>query len=147
MSNVSRFLKEVKTLDYMITGDPRNETYLAHYGVLGMKWGVRHNPQRAYQKASKKFNKLAKKSDKQLDKAGKYNAKANRTRIGNTHRNAEIARRSYRKGERAAKKASKWMKSMEKEFSKQKAVSIDPAMTKKGDALMERYRMMRVGGM
>ena len=41
-----------------------NEDELKHYGVLGMKWGVHRNPQRAYEKATKKLYKLNKKSQK-----------------------------------------------------------------------------------
>lgn len=31
---------------------------LEHYGVIGMKWGVRKDPERAYERASKKLKKL-----------------------------------------------------------------------------------------
>ena len=33
---------------------------LQHYGVLGMKWGVKRNPTKAYIKASKKRDRLNK---------------------------------------------------------------------------------------
>ena len=39
-----------------ITERYNNEIY--HYGVLGMKWGVRKNPSKAYVKASKKQIRL-----------------------------------------------------------------------------------------
>ena len=133
--------------DHIVFYDENGSLSLAHYGVLGMKWGVRHNPQRAYEKATKKFNKLANKSDKYTDKAGKYNYKANRQRIGSTHRNAEIARRAYSKGMRYTKRASKWMKSMEKEFSKQSIVALDEELISKGKMMTERYRMTRVSGL
>lgn len=31
---------------------------LTHYGVLGMRWGVRRNPTKAYTKAKKKREKI-----------------------------------------------------------------------------------------
>ena len=48
---------------------------LAHYGVLGMKWGVRKDPKAAYQKASNKLSRLNdsafKKKGKSLKSSGK----------------------------------------------------------------------------
>lgn len=42
---------------------------LEHYGVLGMKWGVRKDPSKAYRKASTKASKLKKKYIKRSSKA------------------------------------------------------------------------------
>lgn len=46
---------------------------LVHYGVLGMKWGVRKNPSRAYTKAVKKRTKLE-------NKAVNYNLRSTKLR-------------------------------------------------------------------
>lgn len=35
-----------------------NENELMHYGVLGMKWGVRKDPSKTYAKVARKLNKL-----------------------------------------------------------------------------------------
>ena len=32
--------------------------FLEHYGVIGMRWGVRKNPERAFQKSKRKLQKL-----------------------------------------------------------------------------------------
>lgn len=35
-----------------------NEQHLAHYGVKGMRWGVRKDPDRAYTKAVNKLRRI-----------------------------------------------------------------------------------------
>ena len=104
--------------------DYYNDTeYLAHYGVLGMRWGVRHNPKRTYQKATKKRDKLIQKANKKTDKAKKAVAKTpsramrwNDIGIAVYDRKMRSINAKNAKAARAQLKAEKWIKSMEKEF-------------------------------
>ena len=78
--------------------------YLAHYGVLGMKWGVRHDPEptvgaanavaRMYQKNPRAMERWDKRRKKQADRIQKKRIKAER------QRNEYL----YKKGDRLAKK-------------------------------------------
>lgn len=49
---------------------------LEHYGVLGMKWGVRKDPDRAYRKSVDKLKKLDTNADKAKIKAAKSDLKS-----------------------------------------------------------------------
>lgn len=64
--------------DYIITRELSNkEDELQHYGVIGMKWGVRHDAAKAYSKAVTKSNKLQDKVEKTGHKYTKKSQKAN----------------------------------------------------------------------
>ena len=101
-----------------------SQEYLAHYGVLGMKWGVRHDPKSAYRKALKKSDKLQTKAATANEKAEKARTKAKNSRYGITDtgrtiwKNRQIkAGKATRKADKATKKAEKWISRMNQEFS------------------------------
>lgn len=101
------------------------ENYLCHYGAKGMKWGVRHNPEKVFTKANAKYeryqakiNKLKTKSDKATAKKYKRANPLIRTEISdaryrNASRKADKATAKYLKAKR---KAEKWVEAMNKTF-------------------------------
>lgn len=108
---------------------------LMHYGVVGMKWGVRKDPKKAYSKASKKLDKLDKKVSKRKDTVSKRTRTYNRSKYGWGLRKPEkekrkLGRAQY-KYEKSVRRAAKWVSQMEDEFSKTN-VKLSPAQVKKG---------------
>lgn len=109
---------------------------LQHYGVLGMRWGVRKNPSKAYAKASKKSDRLQERAEKLKNKATKKQNKAvkaaNRTYSWNLFKysssqigaKAKAAAKATKKAEKAAAKADKWMNKMSETFSQVKVSEI-----------------------
>lgn len=97
------------------------EDELKHYGVVGMKWGVRKNPQKAYEKASKKLSRIDKKLEKQKAKTEKR-TRQSRERFVFRDVYANSAQWHGRKYLKNAKKAEKWVKQMDKTFA---STSID----------------------
>lgn len=98
---------------------------LEHYGVLGMKWGVRKDPDRAFAKSSDKLRKLDKKVVKSTSRYRKVRAKGERKLANATSRKeldkavayqTKVARKKQ-KADNRLKRALKWYESMAKTFS------------------------------
>lgn len=105
---------------------------LEHYGVVGMRWGVRKDKDKAYAKSMKKLSALDKKAQKKKDRSDKYSAKADRKAAkANTvrsyrksqkltkqaHKNYVRAHRTLKSSIRARKRAEKWVNEMNKTFT------------------------------
>lgn len=111
---------------------------LRHYGVLGMKWGVRKGQtQKAYTKASKKLQKLNNMADKAQQKSRKAMLKAEKKRYSwfASEEDYEEALAKAQKVQYEANKkihkAHKWYESMEKVF-KDTDVSLSQEQISKG---------------
>lgn len=112
---------------------------LEHYGVLGMKWGVRKDPSKTYSKAGDKLKKLDKnvdktqtKAQKSMEKAWSKNNSAQRAFLLKGVKKWRAAGQSnrtikaYAKNRKAVSKAMRWQKAMEKVFKNVTLNDTDP---------------------
>lgn len=118
-----------------VSSKPELDDALAHYGVMGMKWGVRKNPEKAYSKARAKSEKLSKKYSKAYDKYLKK-AKKNKMFPIKLASTRSVAR-ARAKADLIDAKKKKWDEQVEKVFSenKQKNLSKLEKMRKEHDSL------------
>lgn len=112
-----------------VFSEPRRKDDIEHYGVVGMKWGVRKDPQRAHTRASQKLDKLDKKATKAASRISQKEAKSvAKQRKADTavlfrKSKARAADRSIGKAEKArykyferVEKAKNWYTKMENAF-------------------------------
>lgn len=121
---------------------------LYHYGVKGMKWGVRRDPSKAYVKASKKRANLEKKYAKTTKKLYKASSKlataqrrysgwgltSNQTLLKRTKQVARYGRRQ----EKLERKLNKWMDAMSETFDKKTIKQVSPEARKRGEDYVNR---------
>lgn len=115
-----------------------NELY--HYGVIGMKWGVRKNPSKAYAMAMRKSNKIEKRRAKTEAKAHKLMKQG--AKLYNRYRLTDFREIGNEKMVRAhalevkaadiAKSGERWKKAVDKTFKDYSVSKITDGNVKAG---------------
>lgn len=131
----------------------QSPTELEHYGVLGMKWGVRKDPDTAKARADKKLKKLNKKvvtseakASTRTRKAFERNAKAESAILFKGVKRFRASGASRKASKSLARlqvntlKAKKWADSMDRVFSKVTVGNLDPEAV----ALGKKYADMTI---
>lgn len=133
------------------TDEQEADDELAHYGVIGMRWGVRkgrtaEDYRAEYKKASKKLKKLDADYERAERKAINRQAKLDR-KINSIFASTKAKRKAAMKLNdvrrdtfKAANKGSKWVKRMEKNFAKAN-VSLSKEDAKLGEKYLEALKL------
>lgn len=127
-------------------------TQLQHYGVLGMKWGVRRDASKAYTKAVQKKKRLDDKSAKYSVKAAKKQLSATKklskaTSMGEMKKGLKVQVKANKLNRKAAKyqnKGRKWVSSMDKTFAEYEIKRVPARTTSDGKKLVESYVVRKV---
>lgn len=103
------------------TFDAWDDPYLAHYGVIGMRWGFRKDPKEAFRKAMDKKNRLDRRSTEKRLEATKASVKYQNSivSLGKTNKQKKKTEDRQKNPRKASEKNEKKIQKLSAKATKQ----------------------------